>query len=68
MPYRRVVTGVSTFIFILHKFNQILVKYEGRILQRCFAVFDAPQMQLITDLFNLIHDVDAFVHDSDLDD
>jgi len=59
--YRRVITGVSTFIFIIHKLNKLLLKYEGRILQWAFAHLDVDQMQLLTDMFNLIHQLDPIL-------
>jgi len=61
MPYRRIVTGVSTTIRIVHEFNRLLVKYEGRILSWALAELTAEQTQQIADLFELIHAVDAFL-------
>ena len=69
MPdYRRVVTGVSTFLLLLHKFNLLLVKYEGRIQTWVFDHYDASVVQQVTNLFNLIHSVDALLHDTPFDD
>jgi len=56
--YRRVVTGVSTLILIVHKLNRLLLKFEGKILSWALAEFDAEVVQKINDLFQLIHALD----------
>lgn len=55
--YRRIVTGVSTFIKLLIEFDRLLVKYQDRIEVWAFDNGSAEQTQLIVNFMNSVHAV-----------
>lgn len=58
--YRRIVSGVSTAKLIVHNLNRLLLKYEGKILSWVLAHGTVEQTQALTNLFNLVHEVDPW--------
>jgi len=62
--YRRVITGVSTFIFLVHQVNKLLLKFEGRILQWAFENLESAQITLVSQLISAVHSLDPILQEA----